>query len=251
MMCANNWARQEIEAGENEPRDAELHYRSNAEVLGSGWVEERKAQWPEKEAFESLGTFEREDYRAGFWVRNRHVNTIASSILAVASPVPAYRRVRWDTPDGKLQTRHKRRLTLCMKEHVAISRRPEPSRLDTYTGDFLDLDLLDSETGFSRGVVIVCHGCPLVPHIPFLLPPHPPRSRCIPPPPPSGPVSFRISAFHRISGVEVLALPLARNPLLAYAEGVCWGRVLGTGVESSSGSAIVRRTAIAAVQVHL
>ena len=165
-MSADNWALQDIEEGENGPRDVERSDQSNAEVLESGWVEERKAHLLEEErqgAFKSLRTFEREDYRAGFWVRHRHINTIVGSVLAVAPSDPAYRRVRWDTPDGKLQTpRRKTRLTLCMKEHVAISWRPEPSHLDTYAGDFLDLDLLDSETGFSRGVMIVCHGCPLL-----------------------------------------------------------------------------------------
>lgn len=112
-MTANNWALQDIEEGENEPRGVERRCQSNAAVLASGSVQERKAQRPEEErqeAFESLRTFEREDYRAGFWVRHRHVNTIAGSILAVAPPDPAYRRVRWDTPDGKLQTQqHKYR----------------------------------------------------------------------------------------------------------------------------------------------
>ena len=58
-------------------------------------------------------------------MRHKHINTIAAIVLAIAPPDPAYRRVRWDTPDG----------------------------------DFLDLDLLDSQIpGFSRGLVIVCHG---------------------------------------------------------------------------------------------
>ena len=169
-MSADNWALQDIEEGENGPRDVERSDQSNAEVLESGWVEERKAHLLEEErqgAFKSLRTFEREDYRAGFWVRHRHINTIVGSVLAVAPSDPAYRRARWDTPDGKLQTpRHKTRLTTCMNGRVAIPRRPEPSHLDASAGDFLDLDLLDSETGFSRGVVIVCHGCPLLPHIP-------------------------------------------------------------------------------------
>ena len=99
IMSADNWALQEIEEGENEP------CQSTDEVLETGWVEERKAPVTEQErqeALQSLRTFEREDYRAGFWVRHRHVNTIAASMLAIAPQDPAYRRVRWDTPDGKL-----------------------------------------------------------------------------------------------------------------------------------------------------
>jgi len=39
------------------------------------------------------------DYHAPAWLRGRHLQTIWPSLLA-PKPMPAYRRERWDTPDG-------------------------------------------------------------------------------------------------------------------------------------------------------
>lgn len=39
------------------------------------------------------------DYHAPAWLRGRHLQTIWPSLLA-PKPLPAYRRERWDTPDG-------------------------------------------------------------------------------------------------------------------------------------------------------
>ena len=38
-------------------------------------------------------------YRAPFWLPNRHLQTIIPALF-VRKPLPAYRRERWDTPDG-------------------------------------------------------------------------------------------------------------------------------------------------------
>jgi len=38
-------------------------------------------------------------YRAPFWLPNRHLQTIVPALF-MRKPVPAYRRERWDTPDG-------------------------------------------------------------------------------------------------------------------------------------------------------
>jgi predicted alpha/beta-fold hydrolase len=70
-----------------------------------------------------LLSFEPEKYEAPLWARNQHVNTIVGALFATP-PKPQYRRERWNTPDG----------------------------------DFLDIDWLDSQAGFSRGVVLLYHG---------------------------------------------------------------------------------------------
>jgi predicted alpha/beta-fold hydrolase len=70
-----------------------------------------------------LDSFLAREYKAPWWARNKHVNTIVGALFATP-PIPAYRRERWDTEDG----------------------------------DFVDIDFLDSETKPSRGIVLLYHG---------------------------------------------------------------------------------------------
>ena len=70
-----------------------------------------------------LTSYEPEEYRAPFWARNQHVNTIVGALFATP-PKPEYRRERWSTPDG----------------------------------DFVDIDFLDSNADLTRGIVLLYHG---------------------------------------------------------------------------------------------
>jgi predicted alpha/beta-fold hydrolase len=70
-----------------------------------------------------LDSFSARDYKAPWWARNKHVNTIVGALFCTP-PIPAYRRERWDTEDG----------------------------------DFVDIDFLDSETKPSRGIALLYHG---------------------------------------------------------------------------------------------
>lgn len=70
-----------------------------------------------------LTTYEPREYRAPFWARNQHVNTIIGALFATP-PKPEYRRERWSTPDG----------------------------------DFVDVDWLYSRANFTRGIVLLYHG---------------------------------------------------------------------------------------------
>jgi len=63
-------------------------------------------------------------YRAPWWARNRHVNTIYASLAGKLLPLPPLRRERWDTPDG----------------------------------DFIDVDWLAGERPAGTPLVVLFHG---------------------------------------------------------------------------------------------
>ena len=75
------------------------------------------------DARSALASFQPTPYVAPWWARNQHVNTIVGA-LAATPRKPTYERQRWNTPDG----------------------------------DFVDIDFLNSTTGFSRGMVLLYHG---------------------------------------------------------------------------------------------
>ena len=74
-------------------------------------------------AIKQLETFQREEYLCPWWAKDGNVNTLAGALFATPK-TPPYRRERWDTDDG----------------------------------GFVDIDFLESQEDFTRGMVVLMHG---------------------------------------------------------------------------------------------